>query len=560
MDTALAALLLVTCLCAFTVTSKAAEARPWEPFEIEMTAQAELADPYVMGLPEGGKPYVTVTFTGTSGKAKGQQCVVAGFWDGGHTWRARFAPSAAGEWSYLSASKDPGLRGLTGTLTCRAWSKEELAANPARHGFVRVATTGPRAGRYFQYTDGRPFLWVGDTWWPWVKRGYNVARAHRVIDDRAARGFTLGQIIFGGNNGTYLLGRDHSTPDLQAIHAAEQFVAYANSKGITLWIMPWWSSPELPQIGTEKLRRWARYIVARLSAYNVIWNVGGEYNMYDYGGMGLPFWRKLGALMRAEDPYHHAVGIHNTPPFWEAGEMGNSAQWSTGEVLHNEPWLDFNGSQTGHNKWRNELIPSIMAADYARTPAKPTLITEPWYEFVEGNAPAIDVRFAAWSAILSGAAGHTYGGGHQWWADVPDPALPPSQDVWPRAPHTVDTLDFPGAVSIGFLSKFLQGLPWWKLAPHPELVHEYAQPLAAAIPGQEYVVYARYGGGLKLDLRAASAATQFHYTWTDLTTSQVAQEGTVRGGALRAFQAPDPGPQVTEARDWLLHVTRGAPG
>ena len=32
-----------------------------------------------------------------------------------------------------------------------------------------------------------------------MKRGYNVARAHRVIDDRAARGFTVGQIIFGGN-------------------------------------------------------------------------------------------------------------------------------------------------------------------------------------------------------------------------------------------------------------------------------------------------------------------------------------------------------------------------
>jgi hypothetical protein len=557
MDAALVTLALAVCLCAIREAPAAsAEGRPWEPFEVEMKAKADLADPYVQGLPEGGRPYVTVTFTGKSGEAKGQRYAIPGFWDGGRTWRARFAPPAPGEWSYLSASEDEGLRGVAGTLHCQAWSKEELAANPARHGFVRVTSSGPRAGRYFQYSDGRPFLWIGDTWWPWLKRGYNVARAHQVIGDRAARGFTVGQVIFGGNNGTYFLGRDYSVPDLQAIHEAEGFVAYAQSKGITLWIMPWWSSPELPGIGAEKLRRWSRYVVHRLCAYNVIWNVGGEYNMYGYGGMGLQFWKDMGALMRAEDPYQHAIGIHNTPPFWDAGEMGDSAQWSTGEVLHQEPWLDFNGSQTGHDKWRNELVPSVIAADYSRIPPKPTLITEPWYEFVEGNAPAQDVRFAAWSAILSGAAGHTYGGGHQWWADVPDPALPPTQDAWPRPPHTVDSLDFPGAVSVSFLSGFLQGLAWWELEPHPELVLEYAQPLAAAVPGREYVVYARYGGGLKLDLRAASAGTRFRYTWYDLTTSQVAGTGTVAGGAVRSFRSPAGGPPSGAYGDWLLHVER----
>ena len=138
-------------------------------------------------------------------------------------------------------------------------------------------------------------------------------------------------------------------------------------------------------------------------------------------------------------------------------------------------------------------------------------ITEPWYEFAEGSAPAMDVRFAAWSAILSGAAGHTYGGGHQWWADIPDPSLPPRKDSWPRPPLSVDTLDYPGAVSMGFLAKFLKGMEWWKLEPHPELVLEYPQPLASAIAGQEYLVYARYGGQLKLDLRSSSESDRFRF-------------------------------------------------
>jgi len=198
----------------------------------------------------------------------------------------------------------------------------------------------------------------------------------------------------------------------------------------------------------------------------------------------------------------------------------------------------------------------IISWDYARTPPKPTLITETWYEFAEGSAPAMDVRFAAWSAMLSGAAGHTYGGGHQWWADIPDPSLTPRRDSWPRPPLTVDTLDFPGAVSIGFLAKFLKAMEWWKLDPHPELVLEYPQPLAAAIPGQEYLVFARYGGRLKLDLKSTAPSDRFRFTWIDLTLSKEARSGTVDGGATRVFQAPDDYPGNLQYKDWLLHLAK----
>ena len=37
------------------------------------------------------------------------------------------------------------------------------------------------------------------------------------------------------------------------------------------------------------------------------------------------------------------------------------------------------------------MVPSIISLDYARKPAKPVVITEPWYEFAEGSAPAMDV-------------------------------------------------------------------------------------------------------------------------------------------------------------------------
>ena len=403
-----------------------------------MTARTDFANAYVEASAEGGKPYVELAFVGVNGEAKGRRYAVAGVWDGGRSWKARFAPPAAGDWSYSASSSDPGLQGVKGSFQCTAWTDAEKAANPARHGFVRVAKHGPRAGRYFEYADGTPFLWIADTWWPWARKGIPFARFRQVVDDRAAKGFTVGQMNFGANNGVSLAGRTFDQPDLEAIREVERLILYANSKGITLWIQAWWSAKNLDrQAGPEKMRRWWRYVVRRLAAYNVIWNVAGEYNMYDYGGLGLPFWKETGAMIRREDPYEHAIGVHNTPPSWSAGAMGDSGQWSTGEVLHQEPWLDFNGSQPGHGKASNEMIPQIVAADYARVPAKPMVITEAWYEFIVGSAPAADVRFGAWSAFLSGAAGHTYGGGHQWWAYIPDPAHPGPAHLgsWPIDPR-----------------------------------------------------------------------------------------------------------------------------
>ena len=44
------------------------------------------------------------------------------------TWKARFAPPALGEWTFESRSEDPGLNGVTGKLTCTAWTEDEKQA------------------------------------------------------------------------------------------------------------------------------------------------------------------------------------------------------------------------------------------------------------------------------------------------------------------------------------------------------------------------------------------------------------------------------------------------
>ncbi len=537
------------------LAARAQTNHPWEVVEIKLEAREEYANSYVDGLPDRNTPLAQAAFKGASGPARGMRHTMGVFWDGGQTWKVRFAPPTAGEWTWSTTSKDPGLDAATGKLQVIEWTEAEKQANSARRGFLRVCRQGARAGRHFEHADGTPFLWIGDTWWNWTKRGIHFSSFQKLADDRAAKGFTVGQLFLSPNG---LLNRASDSPNLEQIRNVEAMIAYANSKGITVWVHPWWSRERLNErVSEEKMRRWWRYVIARLGAYNVIWVLAGEYNMNNYGGFGLPFWKDLGAMIKREDPYGRIVSTHPTPPGWDGG--AEAPQWSTGEVLHNETWLDYNQSQVGHGRWRNEMIPLVVAADYARQPAKPTVVTEPWYEFIEGNPTSMEIRYGAWSAVLSGAAGHSYGGGHVWWAHLPE--SPASQGSWPlEESFETNTLNYAGARAMGYMAKFLGGIAWWKLDPHPELVSEYPTPFCGAVPGNLYVVYLRYGGALKVDLRPSLATDRFEFTWIDLEQGKERARGRVNGGALREFHAPEDYPGSLRFKDWLLHVQRGELG
>lgn len=229
-------------------------------------------------------------------------------------------------------------------------------------------------------------------------------------------------------------------------------------------------------------------------------------------------------------------------------------QWSTGDVLHNEPWLDYNQSQSGHGKYANEMIPLIVAGEYQRQPAKPIVVTEPWYEFVEGNPTGKDIRLAAWGAVLSGAAGHTYGGGHVWLASVPES---PSRGggAWPiEVGAEIESFDYEGAVSMQHLAAFFKKVKWWDMKPSPKLVSDSPQPFCLANPGKEYVVYLRYGGMMHLDMGEAAVGKQFSFYWYNPATGESTSERKITGGRKVQFTAPGMYPATLDYSDWVLHV------
>ncbi len=78
-------------------------------------------------------------------------------------WRVRFAPTAPGRWQVRLRLQDASVCAI-GVAPCTTWVESEslaFTAGPQRdgqHGFVRVSDSDPR---YFEYSDGTPFVVAG---------------------------------------------------------------------------------------------------------------------------------------------------------------------------------------------------------------------------------------------------------------------------------------------------------------------------------------------------------------------------------------------------------------
>ena len=84
------------------------------------------------------------------------------FWDGGRTWKIRFAPPVAtGRWSWrsLSSSHDTGLAGQSGEVPWETGPATEHRFY--RHGLWRMSP----AGRNLVHANGRPVILAGDMAW-----------------------------------------------------------------------------------------------------------------------------------------------------------------------------------------------------------------------------------------------------------------------------------------------------------------------------------------------------------------------------------------------------------
>lgn len=129
----------------------AAKLHPWEIVEITLKAEQQYSN------------YYTDVTCWVDLKGPSFEKRIYGFWDGDNIFRVRIVATQPGLWQWKSGSNqatDKGLNNHTDSFEAIAWTKEELAENPNRHGFIRPTANG----HALQYADGTPFFMIGDTW------------------------------------------------------------------------------------------------------------------------------------------------------------------------------------------------------------------------------------------------------------------------------------------------------------------------------------------------------------------------------------------------------------
>ncbi len=477
---------------------------------------------------------------------------VEGFWDGGHTWRVRFAASTPGVWAYetrCSDGHDDGLAGHTGSV---AYGPADADLPLWSHGPLRVAPDG----HHLEHADGTPFLWLCDTAWNGVLKAA-TADWERYLARRKEQGFTAVQFVLThwrafaeDDRGE----RAFSAGDAMQVNPAffqrlDAKVAAVNRAGllaapVLLWAIR--ASGDLNpgySLSEEDAVVLARYMVARYGAYQVAWFLGGD---GDYRDDKAERWRRIGRKVFGER-HDGLVTMHP-----------QGVQW-VGAEFRGEPWFDFIGYQSGHGDSESDLrwlTQGPPAQDWQTEPIRPIINLEPNYEghvsyHARRRFTDREVRRGLyWSLLVSPTAGVTYGH-HGIWPWMEEPGVPMDHPSSGEAPPWHVALESPGATSVAHLRRFLDGLPWWRLRPAPELLIEQpgdarveAFVAVSATPERDTVVaYLPLGGEIVLRVSQLPAGRQAR--WYDPAGGRWVEGGSLPAGDEFAAVAPGDG-------DWVL--------
>lgn len=483
----------------------------WQEVEISLTAALT-----------SGNPYTNLEAWAEFTHESGQTLRRPAFWDGGQSWKVRFAPPQRGRWTWHTTSDpvDAGLDGQNGELTCE---DDSAASNRFhRHGFWRMSA----GGRSLIHADGYPAILVGDTAWalPWRAtpeqvqiyaadrhgKGFNAALLMSVQPDMDAR---------GARDRTQDEGFDVGFEDLQNGHINQLNPAYFQTLDriidilVAHEIVPVWQPVFFgfgwkglrvagPELSPEEYARYCRYLVARYGARPAIYLVGGDGSGYEApvaaGGEAVESW----------DCYQQPTGIHYRP---HADYRAHQA----------EAWLDFQWCQTGHG---GEHLPERVTYMWHNTPIKAVANGEPTYENggVPGKAAGWWQGHEAWSNLCAGGTmGVVYGAGSLWqWILHKDE--PGQSDFFSaKGAGWREAIDFEGSNYVGLVSKILEGLPFTEMEPHWQ---KTLGRRGLLVPNQFFLCYQEEGGPLIL----MDSDLPQHYRIVDPRTGTVISRG-VRG-------------------------------
>lgn len=438
-----------------------------------------------------------VEFTSPSGK----KVLLPGFWKGENVFgvRVSFPEEGIYQWQSICTNKDDkGLHGQKGQIRVVPYSgNNHLYLN----GRIKVSENK----RYFCYQNGKPFFWLGDTWWMGLCKRLKWPSDFNILTkDRVMKGFNVVQIVAGlypdmdwydergQNEAGYPWTNDFSVINPDYFDMADLRIFHLVENGIVPCIVGAWGY-YLKKIGIEKMKKHWRNLVARYSALPVVWCAAGEYDMAYYLSetkrkdqeFQREGWKKIIQYIRQIDPYKNMITVH-------PGSF-------TREVSGYPELLDFDMLQTGHSDDSIGNVVYRVKQSYDAEPRMPVIIGEAVYEGIGSQCREQIQRLVFWASILNGACGYTYGANGIWQLNRKDQPYGPSPHgmSWGDTPWD-EAMNLPGSSQLGLSKRFIEQCDWWKFQPHPEWIEVNVSqqarernyyPYISGISGQLRIAY-----------------------------------------------------------------------
>jgi len=235
---------------------------------------------------------------------------------------------------------------------------------------MRISPDGHR----LLHDNGQPFFYLADTAWE-LFHHLDLPGADHYLTTRAAQKFTVIQAVVLAECDSLrepnvagqlpFLDLDPARPNEAFFQHLDRVLQLGADKGLIWGLLPTWGDKWNQQWGkgpvifnAENAFTYGRWLAQRYRHLPLIWILGGDRWPRDESDLALI--RAMATGLREGDGGAHLITYH---PNGGAA----SATW-----FHHEPWLDFNMIQSGHQSTRM-ANDALIAADYARPPAKPVL-------------------------------------------------------------------------------------------------------------------------------------------------------------------------------------------
>lgn len=512
----------------------------WATYEVVLTAEKSYDNPYT-------DTDVHAVFTSD----RGDSVVRPGFWDGGNTWKVRFAPPDTGRvwhWVTVSSGDDNGLSGRKGALKSVAYTGNN---NLLTHGLLQMSP----GKRNVVHADGTPFLMIGDTPWALPFRAtYEDAAVYAA--DRKARGFNTALLMCvqpdmqaeGPDKRDTPEGFARAFDDLpegKLNKLRPEYFQYFDSlttiliqHGIVPVYQPvfhgfGWKGKAVAGPGADpgEYARFCRYLVARYGSNPAFYLVSADAN-----GLA-PGVKPAGEMIQQWDAYEQPTGIHYNPcDNWLAPWAANDSTlcFHYNRTYQAERWLDFQWAQSGHGQ--DHLMYKVSAM-YENKPVKAVANGEPTYEGMDGGKNGLGwwQGHDAWSNLMNGGTmGVVYGAASLWqWKVTADE---PGWEDWCEQPLSwKEAMKLEGSQYVGLIAKAFQGFDFTDMEKRWDLTTGN-KPLLA-VPGKFYISYLESGG----EISVTDVPQNLDYFWFNPLNGEMNPQGKVEAAT---FVAPANAPYV----------------